>query len=39
MRITTREVFGRVEGRELLGGGGVRGGKMCGWGWGCWFMV
>lgn len=29
---------GRVEGRELLGGRG-EGGKLCGWGWGCWFMV
>lgn len=37
MRTTAREVFGRVEGRELLGG--VKGGKLCGWGWGCWFMV
>lgn len=25
---------GRVEGRELLGGRGEGGGKLCGWGWG-----
>lgn len=28
MRTTAREVFGRVEGRELLGGGGVKGGEV-----------